>query len=612
MQQVLQNAGLPVKVAEKVTNIGLVGPDGQPNGILMDVGALQQIESRKPVSLANSISVSRVQSAYVPSRALSNTLVITFTVTNNRPPLIMPNIPVSATVTETVSATLTFDPYKDPNTVRNVLLTDVLGDQVSFLWSSPMPGHSMPELAWNLGDIPPLGSITVTLALRVPVSVDDFIDLDGGATAWGTLQGRAVSAVAARATLSPDIFGEWLVWTVDADYRDEYVQQKAAELGGDPVQMFFYVRGLGYESYKGSLRGARGTLWSQAGNSLDQASLLIAMLRGAGVPARYAHGTLGDERARELILSMFPAPTRTVGHLPAGTEVADPGSDPQLLAETRDHWWVQAYLEGQWVDLDPSFASARPGQVFADTILETLAEVPDNLRHKVTVQVQVERYEQLTSIYGDLPISYPLVHTFNSVELVGKPLSLGHLVRTTGAAGLFYTVQHTYTPYLLLGEGGAGIQGRPFQELVSNFPFGAYPLTGEWLILEVRDADGNVSAYRRTIVDRIGFERRQRGGMVNVGAEVGRTPAVSELDDYTILVSPSFVPASAVGESLNALIALAPRAVQSFPRGSQRVSPRGAHYTDSRWLLPAWQPQVEARFWRRAARPRFDNRPDFC
>jgi len=79
------------------------------------------------------------------------------------------------------------------------------------------------------------------------------------------------------------------VWTVDADYYDEYMVQKASELGNDWQVMFEYVRSLGYESYAGSLRGTRGTLWSEAGNSLDQSSLLIAMLRGSGIPAGYRH-----------------------------------------------------------------------------------------------------------------------------------------------------------------------------------------------------------------------------------------------------------------------------------------------------------------------------------
>jgi hypothetical protein len=77
--------------------------------------------------------------------------------------------------------------------------------------------------------------------------------------------------------------------TPDANSNDRFIQEKVAELGGDPEAIFQFVRGLGNEVYKGSLRGARGTLWSQAGNALDKASLLIALFRAAGFPAR-GHG----------------------------------------------------------------------------------------------------------------------------------------------------------------------------------------------------------------------------------------------------------------------------------------------------------------------------------
>ncbi|MBL3528400.1 MAG: transglutaminase domain-containing protein [gamma proteobacterium endosymbiont of Lamellibrachia anaximandri] len=82
---------------------------------------------------------------------------------------------------------------------------------------------------------------------------------------------------------------EWLVSTVDADHEDRFIQEKIAELGPGSGAAFAFVRDeIGYEAYTGSLRGARGTLWSDAGNSLDQASLLIALLRGQGIGARYA------------------------------------------------------------------------------------------------------------------------------------------------------------------------------------------------------------------------------------------------------------------------------------------------------------------------------------
>jgi transglutaminase-like putative cysteine protease len=66
-----------------------------------------------------------------------------------------------------------------------------------------------------------------------------------------------------------------------------------------------------------------------------------------------------------LLLSMFPTTGAVVGDVPEDTETSDPANDPDLLAEAMDHWWVEAYVDGSWVAMDPSFSYAEPGQTFA-------------------------------------------------------------------------------------------------------------------------------------------------------------------------------------------------------------------------------------------------------
>ncbi len=71
-------------------------------------------------------------------------------------------------------------------------------------------------------------------------------------------------------SLEPRLLLASLDATPDANSLDPFVVAKAAELNHDPAEIFQFMREqVAFESYTGSLRGARGTLWSGAGNSLD-------------------------------------------------------------------------------------------------------------------------------------------------------------------------------------------------------------------------------------------------------------------------------------------------------------------------------------------------------
>src|SRR5207253_790882 len=142
-----------------------------------------------------------------------------------------------------------------------------------------------------------------------------------------------------------------------------FVQEQAAKLDYNPQKIFDYLHNeVGYNSYLGSVRGARGTLWSSAGNALDVASLGVALMRASGIPAQYEAGTLSQSQAQQLILSMFPASFQTVGYIPAGTELADPANDPQLLAETESHYWFQFDAGSGMMGADPLMVGAQVGQ----------------------------------------------------------------------------------------------------------------------------------------------------------------------------------------------------------------------------------------------------------
>lgn len=335
-----------------------------------------------------------------------------------------------------------------------------------------------------------------------------------------------------------------LVSTPEFDLNDPELVAKAAELGNDPARLFRFVRDeIGYQAYPGSLRGARGTLWSGAGNALDRASLLVALLRIAGVPARYARGELGDAQARERLLSMFPDPERVIGCLGPGADLADPANDPALLAEARDHYWVQFDAGGGFQDADPGFPDAQPGQRFA-AVQETFAQVPAALRHTVTVRLVRELSLQLTALFGapSQDRGTVLERTFPTSELVGRPLSVGHFVNTVTQGFVIGATTTTYSPYLLIGGDDLDsrrdglIRGQDYQEVLTNFPFGSQVLTGVFLELDVTDPAGRTQSFQRTLADRIGIAARETGSGGGLTLDPDHPALLTTLDLTTIQV----------------------------------------------------------------------------
>ena len=63
----------------------------------------------------------------------------------------------------------------------------------------------------------------------------------------------------------------------------------------------FVTKEIHFEQYPGLLRGVQGTLMSRAGNSLDQAVLLAALLNDAGYEASIKRSTLTDHQAGDLV-----------------------------------------------------------------------------------------------------------------------------------------------------------------------------------------------------------------------------------------------------------------------------------------------------------------------
>ncbi|MCK4614480.1 MAG: transglutaminase domain-containing protein, partial [Thermoplasmata archaeon] len=163
--------------------------------------------------------------------------------------------------------------------------------------------------------------------------------------------------------------------------------------------------------YYGSLKGSESTLLQGAGNDLDQASLLIGLLRSGDVPSRYVLGTVEISRqdaARWLDVA-------------DGEAVLDVFSDNGIPAQKRgsdirfEHYWVRAYIDDEWVDLDPSYY-LRERSSFEDTINYTFeGRNLTRLNYTVEPESEVLNLSGFTELPTGLPYDYSIIEEYSEV-----------------------------------------------------------------------------------------------------------------------------------------------------------------------------------------------------
>ncbi len=216
----------------------------------------------------------------------------------------------------------------------------------------------------------------------------------------------AAPVQAAQAARAPPGEGD-LVATEDAPLAPE-IRALAAALDYDAVAIYSYVRNnIQFDPYYGSRKGALYTLWEGSGNSIDTASLLLALLRASGYPARYETGTVAVDAAQaqnwvggvetvEIAANLFqqggvpvsisddgrliiehawvvvapaakqappaPAPTPTPTPSPAPNPTAEPQANRQLFLPLVERNGGEQALAAsapaqgaQWIALDASF-----------------------------------------------------------------------------------------------------------------------------------------------------------------------------------------------------------------------------------------------------------------
>jgi transglutaminase-like putative cysteine protease len=163
------------------------------------------------------------------------------------------------------------------------------------------------------------------------------------------------------------------------------IEALAASLGGDPLAIYDWVRNhVEFYPTWGSVQGSQRTLEMGRGNAFDTASLMIALLRASGVPARYVTGQIEVPAARARNWVGGAETAQVAQQLLGQGGIANVGlldGSGQVAAIRLEHVWVEAWVDNvpsrgavhregdTWLPLDPSFKQywiTGPSEVFAD------------------------------------------------------------------------------------------------------------------------------------------------------------------------------------------------------------------------------------------------------
>jgi len=247
-----------------------------------------------------------------------------------------------------------------------------------------------------------------------------------------------------------------LAETVEVNFTNE-ISQIAEVLNNDPVLIYEFVKNnFKYEPYYGSLKGAQQTLIEQAGNDFDQASLLIALYRSIGIPARYVYGTI--QVPIDKAISWVSAPDALTAIKIFATNGIPVAKNPEgvITALQIEHAWIEAFLpydnyrgkisspsngKGTWIPLDPSFKQHFPNPSGINLFQASSMSVETILQNYITevkTNLPVREYLSLikTKIEQTMPDKrfYDLIWTnyIDSRELGLLPSTLEYEVIVTG------------------------------------------------------------------------------------------------------------------------------------------------------------------------------------
>jgi hypothetical protein len=380
-------------------------------------------------------------------------------------------------------------------------------------------------------------------------------------------------------------------------------------VGKEPARLFEWVRDNTYWApYRGALRGPVGVLMDRLGSSLDRSLLLAELLSVAGHKVQLVRGAIDENAAAGASAAIRAVPEQPVfgSSRPAGSEadellsrlVAQSGvdaaqlrdavskalADSQRMADLvnrrvaaqapvlasavraagatddaaasaasalREHWWVQYFAGGAWVDLDPLTTNAEPAKTVTASARTYPYAAGQGTRpldgrdcHEVTIRIVVERWRA-----GGISERTALTHTFRPADAIGQSIVLQH-APLAGPSGFAFITgrdpladykaqllkQTEWLPYLSVGvqpvkrasvradgtvntapsmnpaaqlsPGGGFMGGLGGAMGGAEAPEAPGVLTAEWLEYDLRVPGEPVRTIRRQVFDLLGEHAR--------------------------------------------------------------------------------------------------------
>jgi len=287
-----------------------------------------------------------------------------------------------------------------------------------------------------------------------------------------------------------------------------------------PDDAFAFVRDvIRTDAYAGAMRGSRGTLASKAGSPADKAALLHDLLVAQSIPSRFVHATLSDadaakvvaaatasatidpkaivasQAAKDAIAAGLASAQRQAGTASTmlsgkGATLATGDGTAPLVANARDHWWIQAQIGGAWVDLDPTLAGATRGTHLGPAPTgDGVDALPASIAQTIAVRLIAD-----TGTGKDATIAQARSTTADAFE---QPIVVR--MNPDAADDAAIRMQTQFVPTVTIGDaGGAGDAFVP--------DAGGARLVALYLETETDGPGSKPVIHRQTVVDRRGSD----------------------------------------------------------------------------------------------------------